>query len=69
MRFNGVKPLSLPSSQARCGAVGEVIAKKLYLPTVFTSSTTFGGPPSPKGKVWERWLQRTDKPKFEKLAE
>ena len=22
--------------------------------TVFTSSTTFGGPPSPKGKVWGR---------------
>ena len=28
--------------------------KAYCVSTVFTSSTTFGGPPSPKGKVWGR---------------
>ena len=32
--------------------------------TVFTSSTTFGGPPSPKGKVGERGNEPTAKPQF-----
>ena len=38
--------------------------KAYCVSTVFTSSTTFGGPPSPKGKVGERGNEPTDKLQF-----
>ena len=39
--------------------------KAYCVSTVFTSSTTFGGPPSPKGKVGERENEYTVKLQFE----